>query len=270
MPIARAPILQLLQTSLPGLLAVHAFGSRISGQATATSDLDLAVLVAGYADPLQLWQLSSALAELAGCEVDLLDLRAASTVMQYQILSTGERWWAADVQADLFEAAILSEKTALDAAHAGPLDDIRKQKGGTKDEFLLRNAANIGRYVLRAREEYLRDPASFSADFTRQDAAILNIQRACEAALDMGQHLIRRERLGIPQSARDVFSLLAQAGWIEAALAEGLKRMVGFRNIAVHDYQSLQMPITISIIQNHLDEFLQFSQTILLRDASRP
>ncbi|MBM3202646.1 DUF86 domain-containing protein, partial [Candidatus Woesearchaeota archaeon] len=105
---------------------------------------------------------------------------------------------------------------------------------------------------------------------TRQDAAILNIQRACEAALDMGQHLIRREKLGVPQSARDVFALLAQGGWIDATLADSLKRMVGFRNIAVHDYQVLQLPITVSIIETHLDEFLRYSRAVLLRDAAQP
>jgi uncharacterized protein YutE (UPF0331/DUF86 family) len=136
------------------------------------------------------------------------------------------------------------------------------------DDVLLNKAATIERCVLRAREEYEADPAAFAGNHTRQDAAILNIQRACEAALDMGQHLIRRERLGIPQSARDVFALLAQAGWIDAALADKLKRMVGFRNIAVHDYQALQLPITVAVIKNHLDEFLQFSKTVLLKDAA--
>ncbi len=135
------------------------------------------------------------------------------------------------------------------------------------DDVLINKAATIERCIARAREEYTRDPASFASDFTRQDAAILNIQRACEAALDMGQHLARRERLGIPQSARDVFALLAQSGWINPALADNLKRMVGFRNIAVHDYQSLQLPITIAIIETHLDEFLQYSQALLLQDA---
>jgi uncharacterized protein YutE (UPF0331/DUF86 family) len=138
------------------------------------------------------------------------------------------------------------------------------------DDVLINKAATIERCVARAREEYARDPASFASDFTRQDAAILNIQRACEAALDMGQHLIRREKLGIPQSARDVFALLAQGGWIGAALADSLKRMVGFRNIAVHDYQSLQLPIAVAIIETHLDEFLQYSQALLLRDAAQP
>lgn len=116
-----------LQQRVPGLLAVYAFGSRIQGTAHAESDLDLAVLVAGYAEPLLLWQLSSELADLAGCPVDLLDLRAASTVMQYQIITTGVRWWAKDVQAGLFEAFILSEKTALDERRALQLQDIQRE-----------------------------------------------------------------------------------------------------------------------------------------------
>ncbi|SNX60654.1 Uncharacterized conserved protein YutE, UPF0331/DUF86 family [Nitrosomonas ureae] len=136
------------------------------------------------------------------------------------------------------------------------------------DDVLLNKAATIERCVQRAREEYAADPATFAGNPTRQDAAILNIQRACEAALDMGQHLIRRERLGIPQSARDVFTLLAQAGWIDAVLADKLKRMVGFRNIAVHDYQALQLSITVAVIEKHLDEFLQYSKAVLLKDAT--
>ncbi len=131
------------------------------------------------------------------------------------------------------------------------------------DDVLINKAATIERCVARAREEYFSDPATFATNFTRQDAAILNIQRACEAALDMGQHLIRRDRLGVPQSARDVFTLLAQAGRIEKPLAEALQRMVGFRNIAVHDYQTLQLPITVAIIEKHLDEFLDYSKALL-------
>jgi len=49
--------------------------------------------------------------------------------------------------------------------------------------------------------------------------------------LGIGQQLIRRERLAVPQSARDVFVLIAQGGWMDATLADGLKRMVGFRNM---------------------------------------
>lgn len=120
-------IVQKLQAQVPHLLAIYAFGSRIQGNARPDSDLDLAILVAGYAQPLALWTLADEVAEIAGCSIDLLDLRAASTVMQYQIITNGQRWWARDAQAALFEAAVLSEKTALDTARAGVLIDIQKE-----------------------------------------------------------------------------------------------------------------------------------------------
>ena len=125
----RSALIQTLNARVPKLLAIYAFGSQVQGTAVPGSDLDLAVLVAGYADPLVLWTLAGDLADTAGCPVDLLDLRAASTVLQYQIITTGQRWWARDAQAALFEAAILSDKTALDTARAGLLADI--QKNGT-------------------------------------------------------------------------------------------------------------------------------------------
>jgi uncharacterized protein YutE (UPF0331/DUF86 family) len=136
------------------------------------------------------------------------------------------------------------------------------------DDVLINKAAVIERCVHRAREEYSQDPATFATNFTRQDAAILNVQRACEAALDMGQHWVRTARLGVPQSARDVFELLAQNNIIATDLAANLKRMVAFRNIAVHDYQSVLTPILVSIITDHLDEFLAFSQTLVLHAAN--
>jgi predicted nucleotidyltransferase len=121
-------IVTTIVSALPDTLAIYAFGSRIQDNANFDSDLDLAVLVAGYAGPLELWGLSGTLAELVGCEVDLLDMRTASTVMQYQILTTGIRLWGRELQAGLFESYVLSEKTALDTARASLLADI-KQRG---------------------------------------------------------------------------------------------------------------------------------------------
>ena len=126
------------------------------------------------------------------------------------------------------------------------------------DDVLLNKASSIERCIARAREEYNADPTGFATNFTRQDAAILNIQRACEAALDMGNYVIRRDKLGITQSSRDVFTLLEQAGRIDAATAESMRHMVGFRNVAVHEYQALVLPITVNIITQHLDDFLDF------------
>lgn len=128
-------LITLLQQRLPGLLAVYAFGSRIENHglsARSDSDLDLAVLLEGYGDPVTLFNLSGSLADIAGCTVDLLDIRAASTVMQYQILTLGTAWWRKDVRAGLFEAAMLSEKMALDEARAGLIHDVA-QRGHVYD-----------------------------------------------------------------------------------------------------------------------------------------
>ena len=131
------------------------------------------------------------------------------------------------------------------------------------DDVLLNKAAIIERSVARAREEYAAAGERFATDYTRQDAAVLNIQRACEAAIDMGQHVVRRDRLGVPQGTREIFSLLVQAGRIDPTLAEALQRMVGFRNIAVHQYQALQLPILIRVLETHLDDFTAFSSRML-------
>ena len=125
-PLAQAAI-SSIRTAFPNTLAIYLFGSRANGTANSDSDLDLAVLVAGYAEPLQLWDISNDLAEIAGCDVDLLDMRAASTVMQYQILQTGRCLWANKLEADLFGCFVLSEKLYFDQARAGLLDDIQKR-----------------------------------------------------------------------------------------------------------------------------------------------
>lgn len=115
-----------LQNAFPDALGIYAFGSRVHGTANAQSDLDLAILVAGYSDPLQLFEMANQLADQLGYEVDLLDLRAASTVMQHQVITTGRRLWAKDMQADLFDVFVLNEKLALDELRAEQLNEIRE------------------------------------------------------------------------------------------------------------------------------------------------
>jgi uncharacterized protein YutE (UPF0331/DUF86 family) len=131
------------------------------------------------------------------------------------------------------------------------------------DDVVLNKLASIERCVARVHEEYDASPATFALNFSRQDAAILNIQRACEAALDVGQHLIRRDKLGVVQSSRDVFETLKVAGYIDEPIAIAMKKMIGFRNIAVHDYQRLQTEITIAVITSHLHEFDIFAKQII-------
>lgn len=131
------------------------------------------------------------------------------------------------------------------------------------DDVLLNKAATIERCVARAQEEYTKAGEHFSQDYTRQDAAILNLQRACEAAIDAGAYLIRRRSLGVPQSARDIFDTLAGANLLEPPLADVLKKMTGFRNVSVHDYQKVHIPIVASIIEKHSQDLLGFARVLI-------
>ena len=117
-------LINQIKSSLPNVLAIYAFGSQITGHSNEHSDLDLAVLIDGQVETFDLWDLASQLSEIAGCDVDLLNMRLASTVMQYQILQTGRTLWAKQPDAGLFESFILSEKINLDVLRKGLLEDI--------------------------------------------------------------------------------------------------------------------------------------------------
>jgi uncharacterized protein len=122
---------QRILQALPSTMAIYVFGSRATNLSTEQSDLDIAVLVAGYAEVVALWNLASDIAVEINCDVDLLDMRAASTVMQYQILSKGSRVWRSStacvaLDVGLYECAMLSEMTSLNEARAGLISDIKK------------------------------------------------------------------------------------------------------------------------------------------------
>ena len=131
------------------------------------------------------------------------------------------------------------------------------------DDVLLNKASSIERCLQRIDEEYRGHEDELESNFTRQDAIILNLQRACEASIDAAMHLVRVNRLGIPQQSRDAFSMLADAGLIDKELASKMQSMVGFRNVAVHDYRKLSLDILRAILQNHLDDFRGYASSIL-------
>jgi uncharacterized protein YutE (UPF0331/DUF86 family) len=133
------------------------------------------------------------------------------------------------------------------------------------DDVLLHKAAAIERAVGRVRQEHAGDDRNLLENQTRQDAIILNLQRACETSIDAAMHLVRVRRLGIPQETREAFDLLLPAGLIDPVLADRMKKMVGFRNVAIHGYQKLNLDIVRRIVVEHLDDFLTFSR-LLLRD----
>ncbi|MCL6626657.1 type VII toxin-antitoxin system HepT family RNase toxin [Alicyclobacillus shizuokensis] len=132
----------------------------------------------------------------------------------------------------------------------------------TADNVILNKVQTIRRCIKRILEEYDGNRDNLN-NITKQDAIVLNLQRACEACIDLAMHVISVRNLGLPQSSREAFELLEESGVLHHALAKNLKAMVGFRNIAVHDYQSLNISIVESIIERHLDDFRTYCDLMM-------
>ena len=138
------------------------------------------------------------------------------------------------------------------------------------DEVVLNKVSVMERCLKRVAEEYEGNEDELETNYTRQDAIVLNILRASEAAIDLAMHATRVGKLGLPQESREAFALLARAGWIEPDLSRRMQAMVGFRNVAVHDYQKLNLEVVKSILENHLDDFRAFSSAMINREAGSP
>lgn len=132
-----------------------------------------------------------------------------------------------------------------------------------KNDVIFNKISIIERCIKRIHEEYDNNPKHLE-NFTKQDSIILNLQRACEASIDLAMHIIADKKLGLPQNSRDAFSSLETEGILSSSLSDKMKAMVGFRKIAVHDYQEINLVILKKIIEDHLVDFFQFTKTILL------
>jgi len=135
------------------------------------------------------------------------------------------------------------------------------------DDVVRSKTTTIERCVQRIREEYDGDAQNLFDDLTRQDSILLNLQRACQASIDLAMYLCRQRSLGNPEYSREAFSILEETGLLSTPLARKMRRMDGFRNVAVHDYKDLDLNVVQSIIEQHLTDFLDFSGRVL-RDAS--
>lgn len=128
-------------------------------------------------------------------------------------------------------------------------------------DVILNKKSIIERCLVRIREVYDGDSDNL-LDITKQDSIVLNLQRAVEASIDSAMHIISAKKLGLPQSSRDAFEIMAKQGLIDEDLAMRLKSMVGFRNIAVHDYQKLNLEVIEKIIKEHLLDFEKFMDVL--------
>ena len=113
----------------------------------------------------------------------------------------------------------------------------------------------------------LAHPEAIRTDIRELRFIVYTLHTAIQAALDAAAHIVSDERLGEPRTNRDLFEILVRNVWMPERLAEPLRRMVGFRNIAVHGYEVVDLAIVEDVVVYHLGDLLDFAQAIRERLA---
>jgi uncharacterized protein YutE (UPF0331/DUF86 family) len=135
------------------------------------------------------------------------------------------------------------------------------------DDVVINKVASLERCIERIRAVYSDTESNLYQDLTTQESILLNLQRVCEVSIDLAMHVARKRKLGVPQDSREAFDLLQTHGLLSEPLAHAMKRMVGFRNIAIHEYDKLNLDIVKSIIATKLDDILMFGKQLLRSES---
>jgi uncharacterized protein YutE (UPF0331/DUF86 family) len=130
------------------------------------------------------------------------------------------------------------------------------------EEVLVQKITSLQRCADRARELRARAGADFAGSYDLQDAAVLNVLRACETAIDLANMWLRRDQLGIPSESREAFAILVRERCIPTDLGARLQNMVGFRNVAVHQYRTLEPAIIAAVIDSGMDDLVAFAEIV--------
>ena len=113
--------------------------------------------------------------------------------------------------------------------------------------------------------ERLARPELIETDVREERFVSHTLQIAIQAALDTASHIVSNDRLGEPETNRALFEALHQAGWMSEALTATLADMVGFRNILVHGYQSVDTAVVRDVLEQHLGDLRAFVEAIRTR-----
>lgn len=130
----------------------------------------------------------------------------------------------------------------------------------TDPDLLAKRLATIDTCVRELRELARTD--AIRTDVREQRFVEHTLQLAIQAALDAASHIVSDERLGEPRTNRELFTLLARAGWIDGTLASKLGNMAGFRNILVHGYDTVDLTVVEDVVAHHLDDLLRFAAVV--------
>lgn len=130
-------------------------------------------------------------------------------------------------------------------------------------DVIFEKVKNIQNSLRRIHEKTASGGPDSLNDMDVQDVVVLNLQRATQSAIDLAAHVVSDEGLGLPDEIRENFSLLHKAGVLTEGISEKMRNMVGFRNVAVHDYTAIDAAVVQSIVESNLKDLEDFYTAIL-------
>lgn len=133
----------------------------------------------------------------------------------------------------------------------------------TDVELVAKRLAQVETCVRQLRT--LARPDRLETDLRELRFVEHTLQIAIQACQDVASHIVSDERLGEPRTNRELFTVLARAGWIEEPLAMAMSRAVGFRNVLVHGYAEVDPAVVRDVVENRLDDLLAFGAAIRSR-----
>lgn len=125
-----------------------------------------------------------------------------------------------------------------------------------------RKLDSLRRCLDRVRERCPSDVATLATNADLQDIVVLNLSRAVQICVDLALHMLSSAGQPVPDTMGQAFDRLASTEHISASLASRLKKAVGFRNIAVHNYSGIDWAIVHAIATRHLCDFEAFARAI--------
>lgn len=130
------------------------------------------------------------------------------------------------------------------------------------EAVILNKYEIVERCINRINEEYENNSENLE-NYRRLDCIVLNLQRACEATIDIAMYIISTRKLGIPQTKKEAFKKLEENNIISKDMSKNMQNMTGFRNIAIHDYKEINEEILKEVIEKHLNDLLEFARQML-------
>lgn len=130
-------------------------------------------------------------------------------------------------------------------------------------QLILEKLESLRRCVRRVEEKCPDQQETLFEDWDVQDILALNLTRAVQLCVDIAAHLIASSDLPAPDTMAGTFETMHQAGMLPAALTDRMRRAVGFRNVAIHNYRDIDWRIVYTICHEHMSDFKAFAQTVL-------